>query len=400
MCFSQTTAFKIRYKKKVNMFDFDKQINRRNTNSLKWDVNPDELPLWVADMDFSTAPAVVKAVTERAASGVYGYNIVPEQWNEAICNWWQQRHNHTISPDSLIFATGVVPIISSVVRKLTTPAEKVLVLSPVYNIFFNSIENNGRIPLECKLVFDGTKYDIDFADLSSKLADKQTSLMLLCNPHNPGGIVWTKEQLAEIGRLAYENGVVVLSDEIHCDLTDPDVEYTPFASVNDTCKYNSVTCISATKAFNIAGLQCAACYADNPVIRHKVWRALNTDEVAEPNCFAIQATIAAFTQGAPWLDELRQYVYKNKQYVSTFLQQNIPQIKVVDGSATYLMWLYVGKITDNSAELCKQIRDKTGLYLSDGAQFRGDGNLFVRINVACPRATLAEAMRRLQKALS
>ena len=382
------------------MYDFDKQTNRRNTNSLKWDVAPDELPLWVADMDFPTAPAVINAVKERAESGIYGYNIVPEQWNEAICNWWQQRHNHTIAPETLVFATGVVPVISSVVRKLTTAAEKVLVLSPVYNIFFNSIENNGRIPLECKLVFDGAKYDIDFDDLESKLADKQTSLMLLCNPHNPGGIVWTKEQLAKIGKLAYENNVVVLSDEIHCDLTDPDVAYTPFASVDDTCKYNSVTCISATKAFNIAGLQCAACYADNPSILHKVWRALNTDEVAEPNCFAVQATIAAFTKGADWLDELRDYLYQNKQYVSTFLKQNLPQIKVVDGSATYLMWLYVGQITDDSARLCKQIRDKTGLYLSDGAQFRGDGNLFVRINIACQRSTLVDAMQRLQKALS
>ncbi len=381
------------------MYDFDKQINRRNTGSLKWDVAANELPLWVADMDFATAPCIVEAVKNRAESGVYGYNIIPEEWNAAICNWWQTRHNHTIDPGSLIFATGVVPAISSAVRKFTTPNENVLVLSPVYNIFFNSIVNNGRRPLECPLHYDGEKYSIDWDNLAQKLADPQTTLMLLCNPHNPGGLVWSRDELAKIGHLAKENGVLVLSDEIHCDLTDPGTEYTPFASVNDECKYNSLTCISATKAFSIAGLQCAAVYADNKFVCHKIWRALNTDEVAEPNTFAIVATIAAFTQGAPWLDELRAYLHSNKQYVLTFLQQNLPQIKVVDGAATYLMWLDVGAYTDDSQAFCQAIRSKTGLYLSDGAQFRGNGNRFVRMNVACPRATLTDALNRLQTAL-
>lgn len=382
------------------MFDFDKVYNRRNTASLKWDVADGELPLWVADMDFPTAPCVSDAVKRRAESGIYGYNVIPDKWSEAICNWWKVRHDHVIDPETLIFATGVVPTISSAVRKFTTPNENVLVLTPVYNIFFNSIVNNGRRPLECRLAFDGEKYSIDYADLESKLADPQTTLMLLCNPHNPVGLVWSRDELAKIGYLAKKHGVLVLSDEIHCDLTDPDVSYTPFAAVNDECKYNSLTCISATKAFNIAGLQCSAVYADNPFVRHKIWRALNTDEVAEPNTFAVEATVAAFTEGAAWLDELRAYVYANKQYVSSFLQQNLPKIKVVDGKATYLMWLYVGKYTDDSAALCEQIRAKTGLYLSDGAQFGGNGNLFVRMNVACPREVLTEALRRLQVALN
>ena len=190
------------------MYDFDKQINRRNTGSLKWDVASNELPLWVADMDFATAPCIVDAVKRRAESGVYGYNIIPEEWNAAICNWWQTRHNHTIDPGSLIFATGVVPAISSAVRKFTTPNENVLVLSPVYNIFFNSIVNNGRRPLECPLHYDGEKYSIDWDDLAQKLADPQTTLMLLCNPHNPGGLVWSRDELAKIGHLAKENGVL------------------------------------------------------------------------------------------------------------------------------------------------------------------------------------------------
>lgn len=381
------------------MFDFDKVTNRRGTNSLKWDVGENELPLWVADMDFPTAPAIVNAVKARAESGIYGYNIIPPEWNQAISNWWQTRHRYTIDPDSLIFATGVVPIISSVVRKLTTPNENVVVLTPAYNIFFNSIENNGRRVLECPLHYDGTRYTVDFADLADKLADPQTSLMILCNPHNPGGMIWSREELAKIGTLAKQNGVVVVSDEIHCDLTDPEVTYTPFAAVSDECKYNSVTCISATKAYNIAGLQCAAAYAANPFIHHKVWRALNTDECAEPNTFAIGATIAAFTEGGEWLDQLRATIARNKRIATEFIGKNLPQIKVVEGKATYLMWLDCSAITDNSEQLAEDIRTKTGLYLSDGVQYRSNGRYFLRMNVACPLTTLNDALNRLKTAL-
>lgn len=382
------------------MYDFDKQINRRNTNSYKWDVADNELPLWVADMDFVTAPAIVDAVKQRAESGVYGYNTIPQEWNDAIVNWWQTRHNHTIQSDSLVFATGVVPIISSVVRKLTTPNENVVVLTPAYNIFFNSIENNGRRVLECPLLYDGNSYTINFDDLSDKLADPQTSLMILCNPHNPGGMVWSREQLAQIGQLAAKYGVMVLSDEIHCDLTDPNVNYTPFASVNQQCAEVSITAISATKAFNIAGMQAAAAYSHNPLLRHKLWRALNTDEVAEPNTFAIQATVAAFTQGADWLDQLRAYVAQNKRYVTEFLQQNLPQLKVTQGQATYLLWIDCSAVTSDSQQFAQELRNKTGLYLSNGTQFRGNGNNFVRMNVACPKTIVTDALNRLANFLA
>lgn len=382
------------------MFDFDKVTLRRGTNSLKWDVEENELPLWVADMDFPTAPSVIDAVQARAESGIYGYNTIPREWNDALVNWWTTRHGYAIDPDSLIFATGVVPIISSLVRKLTTPAENVVVMTPAYNIFFNSIENNGRRVLECPLRYDKSHYSVDFDDLQSKLADPQTSLMILCNPHNPGGMIWTRDELATIGSLAKQNGVVILSDEIHCDITDPDVSYTPFAAVSDDCKYNSVTCISATKAFNIAGLQCAAAYSANKFIRHKVWRALNTDECAEPNTFAVCATVAAFTEGGEWLDQLRKTIARNKRIATEFIRQNIPKIKVVESKATYLMWLDCSAITDDSECLARQIRTKTGLYLSDGVQFRGNGRYFLRMNVACPISTLNDALERLKVALT
>ena len=279
------------------IYDFGTPVARRGMDSLKWDVAEGELPMWVADMDFQTAPEIRQALMERMAHGVFGYSVVPERWYDAYIQWWKTRHGYTMERDWLIFCTGVVPAISSIVRKLTTPAEKVLIQTPVYNIFFNSILNNGRQVLESPLRYDGEAYGIDFADLEEKLSDPQTTLMILCNPHNPVGKIWDAETLRRIGALCKKYNVVVVSDEIHCDLTDPGTGYVPFASVSEECRENSITCIAPTKAFNMAGLQTAAVSVHNPVLRHKVWRGLNTDEVAEPNAFAVEAAVAAFY---PW----------------------------------------------------------------------------------------------------
>ena len=289
-------------------YDFDHIVERRGTHATKWDVADNELPMWIADMDFPTAPEVAAAIQARAAHTIYGYTDVPEEWYTAILGWWHTRHNFRMEKDWLIFSTGVVPTISSVVRKLTTPAENVLTMTPVYDIFFHSIENNGRNVLESPLAYKNGAYDIDWVDLEQKLADPQTTLMILCNPHNPVGKIWDRETLARIGDLCWEHHVIVLSDEIHCDLTDPGYDYTPFAAASEHCRQNSITCVAPTKAFNLAGLQTSAAVVPNPALRHKVWRALNTDEVAEPNCFAAEAAIAAFTKGGPWLDALRAYL--------------------------------------------------------------------------------------------
>ena len=304
----------------IMAYDFDKIVDRSNTNSMKWNVAEGELPMWVADMDFETAPAIMEAISKRAQHGCFGYTEIPDAWYQAYIDWWKIRHDFTMEKDWLMFCTGVIPAISSIVRKLTTPAEKVLVQTPVYNIFFNSILNNGRQVLESPLVFDGNAYHIDFEDLEKKLADPQTTLLILCNPHNPIGKIWDKATLERIGVLCAKNHVIVLSDEIHCDLTDPGCGYIPFASVSDICRDNSITCIAPTKTFNLAGLQTAAISVPNPVIRHKVWRGINTDEVAEPNAFAVDAAIAAFTKGADWLDALRAYIYENKQYAVQYVK--------------------------------------------------------------------------------
>ncbi len=381
-------------------YDFDTGIDRRDTDSLKWDVAAGELPMWVADMDFPTAPEVREAIRERASHGVFGYCVVPDAWYEAYAGWWERRHGFRLQKDWLIFCTGVVPAISSVVRKLTTPAEKVLIQPPVYNIFYNSILNNGRQVLENPLLYDGERYEIDFDGLERGLADPQTTLMILCNPHNPVGKIWSAEELARIGELCAKYHVLVLSDEIHCDLTDPGCGYTPFAAVSDTCRKNSVTCIAPTKAFNLAGIQTAAVAVPDETIRHKVWRGLNTDEIAEPNAFAVTAAVAAFTRGEAWLDELREYIFGNKKLAADYIAGEIPQLRVVPSQATYLMWLQCLTGKKTADDIADDIRRRTGLYLSEGAQFGSGGERFLRMNVACPRAVLEDGLRRLKEGMA
>ena len=380
-------------------YNFDEMTDRRNTFSMKWDIKENELPLWVADMDFKTAPQITAAIQRRAEKGIYGYTMVPEQWRTAICHWWKTRHDFSIDPDSLVFCTGVVPAISSIVRKMTTVGENVLVQTPVYNIFFNSIRNNGRNILENKLKYENQNYEIDFEDLERKLADPQTTLMLLCNPHNPIGRIWEKETLERIGELCYKHHVLVVSDEIHCDLTDPGRAYVPFASVSDLCARNSITCIAPTKAFNLAGLQTAAVMIPNETLRHKVERGLNTDEVAEPNVFAVDVVIAAFNEGGDWLDELRNYIYENKKLVREFLEKELPKVHLIPSQATYLLWLDCSKISHSSEELAQFLRQKTGVWLSAGEHYGGELDYFLRINIACPRARLTDALKRLKDGL-
>ena len=298
-----------------------------------------------------------------------------------------------------MFCTGVVPAISSMVRKLTCVGENVLIQTPVYNIFFNSILNNGRNVVESPLVYENGDYRIDFDDLEKKLADPQTSLMILCNPHNPVGKIWTKEELAKIGELCEAHHVVVISDEIHCDLTDPGCEYVPFISASEKCARLCATCVAPTKTFSIPGIQTAAIVVPDPFLRHKVWRGINTDEVAEPNNFATVAAVAAFTEGEEWLDELRTYLAENKKLVREFISRNVPDVKVVPSEATYLLWLDCSAITDDAEVLVKFIRKTTGLYLTEGIEYGEPGKKFIRMNVACPRARVEDGMNRLKTSI-
>ncbi len=381
-------------------YDFDTIVNRRGTDSSKWDVGENELPMWVADMDFQTAPEIREALAERLAHGVFGYTDVSDRWREAYAGWWQRRHGLAMDRDALVFCTGVIPAISSTVRKLTTPNENVILQTPVYNIFFNCIRNNGCRALESPLVYDGRAYTMDLARLEQDMADPQTTLMLLCNPHNPVGKIWDRETLAEVGRLAKKYHVTVIADEIHCDITAPGREYVPFASVSEECREVSITCIAPTKAFNLAGLQTAAVYVPNPVLRHKIRRALNTDEVAEPNAFATTAAITAFEKGEAWLDELREYIFYNSRIVINKLNEALPQVRVTESEATYLLWIDVSAIPGDSREIAGKLRKMTGLFVSDGVQYGTGGEHHLRMNIACPRAVCEDGTERLVRGLS
>lgn len=377
-------------------YDFDTPQNRFNTNSLKWDVDKNELPMWVADMDFQTAPEITEAIIKRAQSGIFGYTVVPENWYGAIIGWWKKNHNFEINKDWLCFCTGVVPAVSSIVKRITNVGDNIVLQTPVYDIFFHSVENAGRHVLENKLVYEHGGYRIDFADLEDKLKNPLTTMLILCNPHNPIGKPWSSDELSRIGGLCKKYGITVLSDEIHCDLTDVGVKYTPFASVSSDCLNNSITCVSASKAFNIAGLQSAAVFVADESLRNKVVRGLNSDEVAEPNCFAAEATAIAFERGGEWLNALRAYLEINKKTATEFIEKNIPGLSVVRQTATYLLWIDCGNITDNAESLSAHIRKATGLYLSAGNQYRGNGNRFLRMNVACPMSRLTDGLERLK----
>ena len=379
-------------------YDFDTIIDRRLPDAVKWAVGNDELPMWIADMDFFAAPEIKEELCRRLTHGVFGYGDVPDVWYDAYTAWWETRHGFAMQRQGLIFCTGVVPAISGAVRKLTTPAEKVVILTPVYNIFYNSILNNGRVVLPCPLTYENGAYDIDFSALETALADPQTSMLIFCNPHNPVGKIWDKETLAKVGKLAKDNGVTVLSDEIHCDITAPGKDYVPFLSASNDCKEVGIACIASTKTFNLAGLQTAAVYCENPVLRHKIRRALNTDEVAEPNCFAVPAAVAAFTKGGPWLDALREYLWENRAFAENHIQTKIPGAKPVKAEATYLLWLDCTALSFDG-DLAAHIRKTSGLLVSGGEQY-GAPKGFLRVNLACPRALLEDGLERLKKSLT
>jgi len=377
-------------------FDFETVVDRRQTNSVKWDVAENELPMWVADMDFQTAPAITEALIKRAQFGIFGYEEVPETYYQAVADWWATEHDFRPQLEWLMFCTGVVPAISSMVRKMTALGDSVLVQAPVYNIFYHSIENNGRHTVASDLVEHGGQYTIDWDDLERKLAEPLTTMMILCNPQNPIGIAWSRTTLQRIGELCLKHHVLVVADEIHCDLTLNGRQYTPFASLSTEVAANSISCVSPSKTFNVAALHAATLMIPDDNIRALVSRGINNDELAEPNSFAIPASIAAYTQGHEWVAALREKLAANQQQVQQFLTAELPQVKLIEAQATYLLWLDVSQVTADSTELATFLRAQTGLFLSAGEVYRGDGQRFVRMNVACPTSELTDGLNRLK----
>ena len=373
-------------------YDFQTVIDRHSTNSLKWDLFDDDYPMWVADMDFMVAPNIQQAILKRASHPVFGYSIVPDSLFEAYISWWDRRYGLKMSRDEMLYATGVMPSISSMIRCLTDVGDEILIQSPVYHVFFYVIEDNNRKVLENELIFRDGNYEIDFDDLDEKLS--KVKMMILCNPQNPVGKIWSKEELGKIGELCKKHDVILISDEIHCDLTDPGTSYNPFMTSSDY--NNTILCISPSKSFNVAGFQSSVVYTKNPELLEKIRTQFHVDNSDSCNVFAVSAVEAAYNESEDWLEELKEVIFENKQIVKDYLENELPVIKLVECDATYLLWLDCTALNVSSKVLSEFLRSNQGLFLSSGSDFGQIGDGFLRLNIACPSKLLKEGLLRLK----
>ena len=381
-------------------YHFDEYIDRKGTDSIKWEVaGPEVLPMWIADMDFKTAPAIREALNARVAHGVFGYTQTPERFFDAIIGWWEKRHGHRLQKDWIRPVTGVIPALSAAVRALTAKGDKVMVQPPVYNHFYIAIANCNRQVIENNLLFADGHYRIDFEDLEAKAADPAVKLLMLCNPHNPAGRVWTTEDLMRIGEICARNQVLVLSDEIHSDLVYHGYKHIPFASLGSQHGLQSITVSSPSKTFNLAGLQVGYLFSESPDLLKQIRKVLTVQEMELLSPFAIEALIAAYEQGEDWLDSLLAYLSDNLAYLADFCAKHRPQINVVPLEATYLVWLDCRSILTSSADFTEKLVRNEKVWLNPGTMYGNAGEGFLRINIACPRSLLADGLNRLAKGI-
>lgn len=380
-------------------YNFDELTERRNTGCVKWDSNtdPDILPLWVADMDFRTAPAVSEAVMQRATSGIYGYVRVPDSYYDALEKWFSTRHGWQIDRNKVIYTSGVVPALSAIIKAMVKPGEGVIIQTPAYNCFFSSVRNNHTLEIDNPLrrieTANGFTYEIDFDGLEAAAARPETKLLLLCNPQNPTGRVWTREELQRVRDICHRNGVHVLSDEIHCELIRSGYEYIPYATIDP----DAIVCCSPSKAFNTAGLQTANIVCPDMETKTLIDRAINDNEVCDINPFGVVALEAAYNHGGEWLDALNAYLDDNYRHLRETLENALPQLRICNSEATYLAWVDITPLHLTSDDVEKLLIEKAKVRINSGAMYDGEG--YIRINYACPRARLEEAMTRLINSL-
>lgn len=385
-------------------YDFSRPTDRRGTDSYKWDSAPeaDIIPLWVADMDFETFPAITEALQRRVAHGIFGYTRVPEAYYEAVCNWFGKHHGWHINREDIIYTSGVVPAVSAVIKALTLPGDQVIVQGPVYNCFFSSIRNNGCETVSNSLIYNKEKlrYEIDFDDLERKLAHERARLMLICNPHNPGGRVWTRDELTRVAELCRKYGVRVVSDEIHCELTLYDNEYVPFGSLPDELSHGSITCCSPSKAFNTAGLQIANIVCRDAEVRNRIDRAININEVCDVNPFGVIALQAAYSdEGYEWLTQLRAYISSNYDLLRERFARELPKCKVMRMEGTYLAWIDCSELHISSDEIEEMLMHENKVWVNAGSMYGTEGAAFIRINMACTSELLNEGITRIVNGL-
>lgn len=385
-------------------YDFSRPTERRGTDSYKWDSAPetDIIPLWVADMDFETFPCITEALQRRVAHGIFGYTRVPEAYYEAVCNWFGKHHGWHINREDIIYTSGVVPAVSAVIKALTLPGDQVIVQGPVYNCFFSSIRNNGCETVSNSLIYnkEELRYEIDFDDLERKLAHERARLMLLCNPHNPGGRVWTRDELTRVAELCRKYGVRVVSDEIHCELTLYDNEYVPFGSLPDELSHGSITCCSPSKAFNTAGLQIANIVCRDAEVRNRIDRAININEVCDVNPFGVIALQAAYSdEGYEWLTQLRAYISSNYDLLRERFARELPKCKVMRMEGTYLAWIDCSELHISSDEIEEMLMHENKVWVNTGSMYGTEGAAFIRINMACTSELLNEGITRIVNGL-
>lgn len=380
-------------------FDFDHAPDRRGTGSYKWDSRPGTLPLWVADMDFATAPCVIEALRRRVDHGVFGYTLVTDSYYSALTGWFASRHNYNIDASLVIYTSGVVPAISAIIKALVRPGEGVIVQTPVYNCFFSSIRNNGCRTVENPLIRKPLSeseftYEMDFDGLERLCSDPSNTLLLLCNPANPAGRLWSPDELSRVADICHRHGVRVVSDEIHCELTAPGTSYTPYGAIDPS----AIVCLSPSKAFNTAGLQIANIVCPDQETRDAIDRAININEVCDVNPFGVEALKASYTaEGEAWLTSLREYLWGNYLYLKEFFAANLPQCPLCRLEATYLVWADISALGLNGDELEEMLLDKGAVWVNSGSMY-GDAR-YMRINIACPRARLSDGLERIARVL-
>ena len=373
-------------------YDFNKLSERRHTASEKWNVKDNELPMWVADMDFVAMPEIQEAVINAAKDGSYGYTFPTEEFFLAYNHWWKSRHHIDINPNSMIFATGVVSALDSLVRTLTNEGDTAIILSPVYNNFFTVVTSNKRHLVISNLIYKNDDFYIDYEDFEQKIKDNNVKLFIFCNPHNPIGKIWKKEEIERLYSITKKYGVQMISDEIHCDIVEPGSEYVPALSISK----DIITCIAPSKIFNLAGLHSAITVVNDPTLKEKIEKAFYHDDIGEPNYFVIPATIAAYTKGTTWVDELNQYLLINKNYVKEYLKDNLEHVKFVSGQATYLIFLDISYYNMPSDIFAKKLREETGLFVNDGLHYGPNGGAFIRVNIATSLDNVKDGMNRLK----
>lgn len=385
--------------------DFDTVPNRRGTNCFKYDfaremgMPEDVLPLWVADMDFPTAPAVLERLHALAEHGIFGYTGVKDAYFSAVHNWYAQRFSWETQRSWLVTTPGVVFAIAIAIRAFTQKGDAILIQQPVYYPFANKVTENDRQLVVNPLVLKNGRYEMDFADMERKIVDYHVKMLLLCSPHNPVGRVWTKEELLRVGEICQKHGVLVVSDEIHADFTYAGHTHHVFASVKSEFADFTITCTAPSKTFNLAGLQNSNIFIPNRQLRHAYKKELSACGCGGTNCMGMAACQAAYEAGADWLEQLKQYLAGNLAYIRQFLREKLPEIALIEPEGTYLVWLDLRKLGLTEQQQRQLIVQDAKLWLDTGTLFGQGGDGFERINIACPRATIKQAMQRLERAV-